>query len=473
MDGTRSSTTTLSEKDSVSQTSSHFSASSLSYLAADAVVARPAAGESIYHPAPDGGRQAWLVVLGTSLAFFSSWGVLNAYGAFQAYYSTGLLKSAPTSTITLIGSMQLFVIYGVGPLVGKITDAYGVAVVMPLGSSLVVLSLLLLSFCQQDQVYQVFLTHGVLFGLGSACVFTPSFTCVGQHFSSRRSYALSIAGAAASLGGMLFPIILQQLITKIGFPWAVRTIALCTIPCLATSCLTVKTWLPPSRDLSLRSAVDFRGFRSLNYALAAVGSFLVFLVIFIPFFFINTYGYAHGVQPEISGYLVTIINAFTIPARIIPGLLADYFGVLPVLVPSILMTGVLVLGMWTFSTGAAAIFAFACLYGLLSGSFTVLLPSYIAQIVPRESFGARLGSVYMAAAIANLIGPTVAGSFFADSSVISQSEFNRLIIFTGLSMSGGGVFFGAAHLLDVRRSSSSKVDAAHTDSDSEKSARTM
>lgn len=53
----------------------------------------------------------------------------------------------------------------------------------------------------------------------------------------------------------------------------------------------------------------------------------MFLVIFIPFFFINTYGYAHGVQPEISGYLVTIINAFTIPARIIPGLLADYFGV--------------------------------------------------------------------------------------------------------------------------------------------------
>lgn len=79
----------------------------------------------------------------------------------------------------------------------------------------------------------------------------------------------------------------------------------------------------------------------------------------------------------------------------------------------------------------------------------------------------------MAAAIANLIGPTVAGSFFADSSVISQSEFNRLIIFTGLSMSGGGVFFGAAHLLDVRRSSSLKVDAADTDSDSEKNARTM
>lgn len=469
-DDTRSSATTLSEKDSVNRTSSHCSASSLSYLTAEtavAVVACPnhaAARESIYHPAPDGGRQAWLVVLGTSLAFFSSWGVLNAYGAFQAYYSTSLLKAASTSTITLIGSMQLFVIYGVGPLVGKITDAYGVAVVMPLGSCLIVLSLLLLSFCQQDQVYQVFLTHGVLFGLGSACVFTPSFACVGQHFSSRRSYALSIAGAAASLGGMLFPIILQQLITKIGFPWAVRTIALCTIPCLATSCLTVKTWLPPSRDLSLRSAVDFRGFRSLNYTLAAIGSFMVFLVIFIPFFFINTYGYAHGVRPEISGYLVTIINAFTIPARIIPGLLADSFGVLPVLVPSILMTGVLVLGMWTFSTGAAAIFTFACLYGLLSGSFTVLLPSYIAQIVPRESFGARLGSIYMAAAVANLIGPTVAGSFFADSSAISQAEFNRLIIFTGLSMLGGGVFFGAAHLLDRARlrNTNSKVDSTCT-----------
>jgi MFS family permease len=107
--------------------------------------------------------------------------------------------------------------------------------------------------------------------------------------------------------------------------------------------------------------------------------------------------------------------------------------------------------MWTFSTTSASIVAFACLYGLFSGSFTVLLPPYIAQIVPRENFGARLGSVYIGAAIASLIGPTVAGSFFHDAAHITQAEFNRLIVFTGVSMLGGGAFFVGAHVVGLRQ----------------------
>lgn len=72
--------------------------------------------------------------------------------------------------------------------VHKETHPKAFQVVMPLGSSLIVLSLLLLSFCQQDQVYQVFLAHGVLFGLGSACVyvhpsFLPSFLLHNSHVS--------------------------------------------------------------------------------------------------------------------------------------------------------------------------------------------------------------------------------------------------------------------------------------------------
>lgn len=41
---------------------------------------------------------------------------------------------------------------------------------MPLGSFILVLSIILTSLCQEKQVYQFFLAQGLLFGLGTAVV---------------------------------------------------------------------------------------------------------------------------------------------------------------------------------------------------------------------------------------------------------------------------------------------------------------
>ena len=105
--------------------------------------------ESSQEYVPDGGREAWTVVLGTSLALFSSAGMINAYvgaffpfsslevvpdestyeqGTFQSYYETTLLPSSSSSSISLIGSLQVFLLYFVGTFAGRAFDAYGSSV---------------------------------------------------------------------------------------------------------------------------------------------------------------------------------------------------------------------------------------------------------------------------------------------------------------------------------------------------------
>ncbi len=59
----------------------------------------------------DGGVRAWLSVFGASLALFATFGLMNAFGTFQAWYSGNQLQHLPPSTISWIGSLQLWMFF--------------------------------------------------------------------------------------------------------------------------------------------------------------------------------------------------------------------------------------------------------------------------------------------------------------------------------------------------------------------------
>jgi len=393
---------------------------------------------------PDGGLQAWMVLLGSFLDLFSTFGVVNSYGVFQDHYTTVLLPNSSSSVISLIGSLQLALLYGMSPLVGRIYDAYGSNVLLPVGSFITVLSMMLLSLCKADHPYQFFLCQGIFFGIGNALVFTPALAVVGHWFKRRRAYAIGIVAAGSALGGAVYPVMLQRLIPQIGFPWAVRITGFLTFACLCVSCLTMRTRLPLSKKVTLKDAVDFSGFKDWRYALSAVGAFMAFYALFIPYFYIEQYAVFEGLPPHLAEYLLPIINAMGIPARILPGLFADKVGPLNVLTPSMIISGLLVLILWLLSRGAVAVTLFAALYGLFSGAFVSLLPSYIATISPAEKFGARLGSVYLVVAVANLVGTPTAGAFIEQ---VNQHNFTSLIVFTGVLVLTGSLAFACARTI--------------------------
>ncbi|EEB96089.1 hypothetical protein MPER_04833 [Moniliophthora perniciosa FA553] len=56
---------------------------------------------------PDGGLKAWLNILGTFMTAFITYGYVNSWGIFQAYYQTNLLGESSTSAIAWIGSIQV------------------------------------------------------------------------------------------------------------------------------------------------------------------------------------------------------------------------------------------------------------------------------------------------------------------------------------------------------------------------------
>ena len=72
-------------------------------------------------PPPDGGLKAWTQVAMAWLSIFNAWGYANSFGAFQTYYETTLDVSP--STISWIGSVQVFILFFVSAFSGRALDA--------------------------------------------------------------------------------------------------------------------------------------------------------------------------------------------------------------------------------------------------------------------------------------------------------------------------------------------------------------
>lgn len=70
---------------------------------------------------PDGGRTAWTQVAMLHLTIFSTFGFTTSFGSFQTYYETEL--NLPSSTISWLGSLQIFLLFFIGTFSGRAVDA--------------------------------------------------------------------------------------------------------------------------------------------------------------------------------------------------------------------------------------------------------------------------------------------------------------------------------------------------------------
>lgn len=57
---------------------------------------------------------------------------------------------------------------------------------------------------------------GVIGGLATSLTFTPSVAAIGHWFNKKRGNATGIAATGGAFGGIVFPLLLENLIPKIG-----------------------------------------------------------------------------------------------------------------------------------------------------------------------------------------------------------------------------------------------------------------
>jgi Sugar (and other) transporter len=103
---------------------------------------------------PEGGSRAWLVVLGSWMALFSSLGIMNTMATFQTYITRHQLSHYSEGTIGWIFSVYAFLCFFCGVYVGPVFDKYGPRLLVLTGTFFLILSLMLMSICtgMEDQI---------------------------------------------------------------------------------------------------------------------------------------------------------------------------------------------------------------------------------------------------------------------------------------------------------------------------------
>jgi MFS family permease len=81
--------------------------------------------------------------------------------------------------------------------------------------------------------------------LAAGFLFLPAVSAISHFFKKRRSFALGILATGSSIGGVIYPILLNKLFPSIGFGWTVRAAAFLTLAMLFVANLTIRTRLPP------------------------------------------------------------------------------------------------------------------------------------------------------------------------------------------------------------------------------------
>ncbi|MCJ1422336.1 hypothetical protein MMC29_000216 [Sticta canariensis] len=143
---------------------------------------------------------------GRHLMVFVSLGLALSFGVFQPYYeeTLGMVPSA----VSWIGTMQIFLLLGVGILSGRATDAGLVHETVFVGTFLAVIGLFTASL--STQFYQLFLSQGICIGLGMGMLYIPGVSVPASYFESKKAIVLAIANSGTGTGGLVYPVMVDK-----------------------------------------------------------------------------------------------------------------------------------------------------------------------------------------------------------------------------------------------------------------------
>lgn len=396
------------------------------------MVELPDEGNSFYDSIPDGGY-GWVVAVVGFLCNFVMFGTASIWGVFSNAYATTILKDK-ASTIELMGvGSTLIVCLNLFTPISPLLAPLGARAVMFIGSTLMSLGIILAGF--STEVWHLYLTQGVLFGIGSSLVYMSVVAVIPQWFTTRRGAAMGISSAGSGFGGLALSPMVSSLIEKYGLPWTYRIVGLMAFGiCMLSSCL-MRTRLPPGIGKQpVRSPIKPAMLKEVNFVIMLFGVVISLTGYLIPLFYMPKYCASYGITPAQSSNIVGVACAMNAVGRLVLGYFADRIGRLNMYVIVSTCAGLFCMLLWPFAKTYETMMAFAVLFGLTCGIYYALAPPITLAVVGPEQVSSGLSILFLASAISGT-GPPIA-------SAIQQSTPGGGYI--GVQMFSGAVYiFGS------------------------------
>jgi MFS family permease len=265
-----------------------------------------------------------VVVWATFVCLAVIFGVSYSFAAFFENFAKEF--AAQRADVSWIFGLCGLVYFVLGAGGGMLADRWGPRLVCMTGMVFIALGLFLTSLAQS--LTTVYLSYGLLVGLGIALVYTPSIACVQPWFNKRRGLASGIASSGVGAGTLILPVVVSYLLIEINWREALQMMSAGVLLFgLSAGFLLMRApnlngstsgQLP---GLPLAAALKTPSFKWLY-----MGTLLGAPVMFVPFAHISAAARDAGVPDAQAVGLVGLIGIGSLVGRFAIGWLADRMG---------------------------------------------------------------------------------------------------------------------------------------------------
>jgi MFS family permease len=368
----------------------------------------------------------WVVLAAAFVIITMSIGTLFTLGVFlkPIEESMGWSRSG-------IGAIGLFnwIVMGAGGVVsGFVSDRVGTRRVVLVGAVLLGLGLVLSSHVQQ--VWQLYVTFGLLVGAGVSTFYVPLTVLAIKWFEGRRGMAAAVVSAGNGLGILALAPLTRWLISE--FDWRVAFLVLgnlawvVVLPCAlllsgpggqaaggqpltssGSSAAGAQKWPPHSP--SGGQPFPAPPWRSWPFWAIALTHFCCCAAHSGPLFHLVSHAMDLGVAKMTAAGILGASGLTSIFGRIGTGIVADRVGAKPTLLTALgLQAGLIFL--YLFASSAAALYALSLAFGVAYGGAMPLYPLVIREYFGERALGTAYGAVFFISCIGMGIGSYAGGA---------------------------------------------------------------
>ncbi|KAL7856862.1 hypothetical protein SRHO_G00157610 [Serrasalmus rhombeus] len=417
--------------------------------------------------APDGGwgwlvLMASVVVLALTLAFPSCMGIF--YTDLQKQFS------ASNSVTSWVPSIMTAVLHAGGPLCSVLVERFGCRATVMLGGVLSGLGMAASAFT--NSIIELYITAGLITGLGFCFSFQPAVTILGHYFVRRRVFANAVSSTGTALGLSTLPMLSHYLHIELG--WRGSFLVLGGILLNSCVCGAVMRPLGPRKPRapkrlsngtaaaseeglkghmlvlwnnlvsSLRCHMAFDQFcNNRRFRVFSLGITWMMLGFVVPLIFLIPYATDNGMDQKEAALLLNILGFINVIVRPPIGLLFNlsWFKVRHVYVFSIaLLLNGLSNSICCIAPSFSVLLLYMLSYGLTMSVVGSLVFTVLMDIVDMNHFPSALGLLAIMESVTLLIGPPLAGYlvdktgkytyvFVASSITVASSALFLLVSF--------------------------------------------
>jgi MFS family permease len=155
----------------------------------------------------------WIVTAACFIAVLAVFSINFSFGVFFDYILTDLGRSRADTS--LVFSLQTMSLYLSAAVLGSVVDRYGTRPLLLGGAGL--LGAGMLATTQATSLIHLYLSYGVIAGLGMGIVYVIGYTTVPRWFDRRRGVATAIGSSGTGIATLAAPPLAAHLITSVGW----------------------------------------------------------------------------------------------------------------------------------------------------------------------------------------------------------------------------------------------------------------